>query len=200
MRVVNGLLGLMIGFAMFASSGNAAVVLSFGAPQTFAANSGIQSINVFANSTLGAGESAISMGADFALSGTAIFNAPNAGTFGGVGFIGNGNIVAGSSSFDRDTINTGLLSIIFNNPQTVGAGPLPLATLLVDTTGLAAGPYTISVSNGFFGLGSIADTTGTFNISAAAVPEPGSMISAGLGLVGLLYGRRRFKKSAVANS
>ena len=83
------------------------------AAPTFSANSGIQSINVFANSSNVIGETGVVLGADFTLGGGAVFNSPNAGTFGGTGFIGNGNLDAtpGASTFDRDNQMTASPSI-----------------------------------------------------------------------------------------
>jgi hypothetical protein len=199
MRVVGIFLSFVVCCTLFTSVSGAAVILSFGAPQTFASNSGIQSINVFANSTIGAGESASSIGADFDLSGVAIFNTPNAGTFGGVGFLGNGNIITGSSSFDRDPglSNTGYLNINFSAPQTVSSAATPLATLLVDTTGLASGTYSINATNGFFGLGTISNATGSFTI--AAIPEPTSMALLSLAIGGVV-GRRLLRRRSVSST
>ena len=106
----------------------------------------------------------------------AVFNTPNAGTFGGLGFLGNGNIALGGSSFDRDPglANTGYLNINFNASQNVST-LTPLATLLVNTTGLADGNYSITSTSGFFGLNKIADASGSFSI-VTAVPEPSSML------------------------
>jgi len=198
MKIVSGILGLVIACGMFASTGNAAVTLTFGAAPTFVADSGIQSINVFANSSLVAGEASVVLGADFTLGGGALFNSPNAGTFGGPGFIGNGNLdpTPGASTFDRDTtpafFNTGYLNINFNSAQTVTNSSTPLATLLVNTNGLTQGNYTISVTSGFFGAGTIADTSSSFNITA--VPEPGTILTVGLCAVGFWYRQRRAKK------
>ena len=204
MRVVASLFSLAVCLAVFTSSASAAVIFTFGAPQTFNTDSGVQSINVFANSTLGAGESAVSIGGDFVLGGAARFNSPNAGTFGGAGFLGNGNIALGGSSFDRDTNagfeNTGYLNINFNAAQQVGNAPTPLATLLVNTNGLAAGNYAITVTNGFFGLGTIADASSSFNIQVTAVPEPTSIALLGVAIGGVFGGRiLRKRKAARAN-
>ena len=200
MRVVANFLGLAVCLAVFTSSAGAAVILTFETGRTFTADSGIQAINVFANSNAG-GESAVSIGADFTLGGAAVFNTPNAGTFGGAGFLGNGNIALGGSSFDRDTNagfeNTGYLNINFNAAQQVGAAPTPLATLLVNTAGLAAGNYSINATNGFFGLGTIADATGSFTIQVSGVPEPTSIALLGVAIGGV-FGRRMLRKKKVA--
>jgi len=200
MRLVSSLLSLALCWAVFTSSANATVILSFGNPETFVSGSGIRSINVFANSTLGAGESAISIGADFVLGGGAVFNAPNAGTFGGAGFLGAGNIQP-ASSFGRDPaqafFNTGYLNMIFVSNQNVPSAQTPLATLLVNTNGLAVGNYSITSTNGFFGLGNIADTSSSFNITA--VPEPTSIALLGVGIGGFLTRRvLRRRKAARA--
>jgi hypothetical protein len=196
MKLVSTILGVLMTLSMFISTGNAAILISFGAAPTFFANSGVQSIDVFANSTLVDGEVGAVLGADFTLGGGAVFNSPNAGTFGGPGFIGNDNINSVASTFDRDTIpalaNTGYLNITFTNfAQTITNTPARLATLLVDTSGLASGNYSISVSEGFFGGGFIADTSSSFNITA--VPEPGSIWALGICLAGLVYRQRRSK-------
>jgi len=204
MKIVSGVLGMVIACGLFASTGNAAVSITFNAAPTFSANSGIQSINVFANSSNVMGETGVVLGADFTLGGGAVFNSPNAGTFGGTGFIGNGNLDAtpGASTFDRDTtpafFNTGYLNINFAANQTIANASAPLATLLVNTNSLTAGNYTISVTNGFFGAGLIANASSSFNISAVAVPEPGTMLASGLCVAGLWYRQRRAKKLAVA--
>jgi hypothetical protein len=198
---ISGLLGLVIACEMFVSLGSAAIIISFGAPPSFQTNSGIQSIPVFANSTLVGGEVGVGIAADFALGGGALFNTPNAGTFGDPGFIGNGNINFGASSFDRDTtpgsFNIGSLNLTFQNfAGSIPNTPTPLATLLVNTANLALANYPISVTNGFFGIGSIANASGSFSITA--VPEPSSILLCGLGVAGLWYQRRRSRMTVSA--
>jgi len=202
MRVVSSLLSLALCWAVFTSSAGAAIIFTFGAPQTFVTDSGIRSINVFANSTLAAGESTgITIGADFVLGGGAIFNGPNAGTFGGATFLGTGNIIGGGASgFIRGepgNLNVGSLSIVFVNPQNIFPDQTPLATLLVDTTGLAAGNYTINTTLGFTQFGGIANAASSFNITA--IPEPTSMALIGLAIGGI-FGRRVFSKRKAARA
>lgn len=216
MRAVIGFLSIAICWAALNASATAAIVLSFGAPQTFNADSGVQQITVFASSTLGGGENIPTIGADFFLSrgtgtGTPVFNAPNAGLFGGtivggpdngLARLGDGNIntTANASSFDRDTVDpsVGTLNLTFQNlNQAVTSAPTPLATLLINTNGLGTGSFNISAENGFFGANSIPTVSGTFNITA--VPEPTSIalltVAIG-GVFGRKVLRRRTKKSA----
>ena len=202
MRVVSSLLSLALCWAVFTSSAGAAIIFTFGAPQTFVTNSGIRSINVFANSTLAAGESTgITIGADFVLGGGAIFNGPNAGTFGGATFLGTGNIIGITSTFNRDdeggNLNVGNLNMVFVNPQNIFPDQTPLATLLVDTTGLAVGNYTINTTLGFTQFGGIANAASSFNITA--IPEPTSMALIGLAIGGI-FGRRVFSKRKAARA
>jgi hypothetical protein len=175
----------------------AALVISFGAPQTFSTNSGIQPLTVFVNSTESGGETEPAIGADFTLSGGAVFNSPSAGNYGASGFVGFGNINSVASSFDRDTNpgleNVGYLNINFaNSAGNVPDAITPLATLLINTNGLATGTYSISATSGFFGLDSIPDAVGSFNITA--VPEPSSMIAAMFGLSFISAGTRRLRR------
>ena len=203
MRIVSSLLSLALCWAVFTSSAGAAIIFTFGAPQTFVTDSGIRSINVFANSTLAAGESTgITIGADFVLGGGAIFNGPNAGTFGGASFLGAGNIIGGiTSTFNRDdsagNLNVGNLNIVFVNSQNVFSGQTPLATLLVDTTGLAAGNYTINTTFGFTQFGGIANAASSFNVTA--IPEPTSMALIGVAIGGV-FGRRVLRKRKAARA
>jgi len=196
MKLVSSVLGLVVAFGMFASLGNAALILSFENPTTFIPNGGIQSINVFARSSLPAGESVSTLGADFTLGGGAVFNTPNAGTFGGAGFTGFGNINPGASSFDRETAvgsaNVGYLNITFQNfAQQFTNTPTPFATLLVNPLSLQS--FSISATNVFAGANSLA----TVSIVATAVPEPTTLaMVAVIGLVGIAH--RRFRKTAIA--
>ena len=195
MKSVYSVLSVVIAFGMFASSGNAALVLSFENP-TFILNGGIQSINVFARSSLPAGELVSTIGADFTLGGGAVFNTPNAGTFGGFGFTGSGNINPGASSFDRETAvgseNVGYLNITFQNfAQQFTNTPTPFATLLVNPLSLQS--FSISATNAFAGLDSLANAS----VMATAVPEPTTLaMVAVIGLVGIAH--RRFRKTAIA--
>ncbi len=228
MKTVNNLLAVLITFSFLAATGNAALTLTFSPPKTFTANSGIQSIDVFVISSVAAGESRISIGGDFTLGNVgasqAVFNAPNAGTFGAVGFLGNGNILSQASSFNRDlglanvatlNINFGTLEQAFDEfgvpildgqgnptfdlvpaPQRVPNTITPLATLLINTSGLALGSYPISYTAGFFGGNTIANASSSFNI--AAVPEPSSILLFGLCSAGIYYRRRRSSMATAA--
>jgi hypothetical protein len=179
-----------------ASQAQAALVLSFGTTQTFDTNSGIQPITVYVNSTQAGGESAAAIGVDFTLGGGAVFNSPNAGNYGDADFVGFGNINVGSS-FDRDTNpgfeNVGYLNINFTNAAgNIPEALTPLATLLINTNGLATGTYSLSATNGFFGLGTFPDALGSFNVTA--VPEPSSLIAAAFGLSVLSTGSRKLRR------
>jgi len=202
MRLTWVVFGFIVACGMVVSTANAAVVITFGPVPTFVTNTGIRSIDVFANSTLPGGQVGAVLGADFVLGNGAIFDSPNAGSFGGPGFIGNGNINPVASSFERDPnpvfSNVGYLNITFQNfAQTVTDTPTPLATLLVDTTGLAAGSYSVNVINGFFGAANIADVSSSFNVTA--VPEPSSLALLGLASCGALVKyRKRLGKKAIA--
>lgn len=199
MKSVYSVLSLVVAFGMFASSGNAALILSFENPTTFIPNGGIQSINVFARSSLPAGESVSTIGADFTLGGGAVFNTPNAGTFGGAGFTGFGNINPGGSSFDRETAvgsaNVGYLSITFQNfAQQFTNTPTPFATLLVNPLSLQS--FSISATNVFAG----ADSLGNASIVATAVPEPTTLAMLAIvgvaGMARIAMRRRRVKSLA----
>lgn len=195
MKFIGGIFGLLAGFVMFASSANAAIVLSVASPVAPVTAGTLLNVNVFA---LGdAADTGIVSTADFALSG-GIFTSPNAGTFGLAGMIGNGNINAAGSSFTRDPGNNSLanLSIEFNVSQLFPAANQLFATLAIDTTGLADGTYNINITNADLDGNIGTFSGGTFTINA--VPEPTSILTAGVGLVGLWYGRRRMKKKAIA--
>lgn len=210
MRAVTSFLSVALCWAIFSAPAGAAILFSFGAPRTFEADTGIQQITVFANSTIGAGENIPTIGADFFLTagsgtGTPVFNAPNAGLFGGtisggpengLTRLGDGNIntTANASSFDRDTVDpsVGTLNLTFQNlNQTVSNAPTPLATLLINTAGLGAGTFNISVQNGFAGANNIPIANGQFIITA--VPEPTSMALLGV-VIGGVAGRRFFRR------
>ena len=198
MKSVYSVLSVVIAFGMFASSGNAALVLSFENP-TFIPNGGIQSINVFARSSLPAGELVSTIGADFELGGGAVFNTPNAGVFGGAGLTGFGNINLGASSFDRETAvgsaNFGYLSIAFQNfAQPFTNTPTPFATLLVNPLSLQS--FSISATNVFAGANSLANAS----IVATAVPEPTTLAMVAIvgvaGIARIAMRRRRLKNLA----
>ena len=195
MKFIGGVLGLLAGFVMFASSANAAIVLSVVSPGAPVTAGTLLNVNVLALGN--AADSGIVTTADFSLSG-GIFTGPNAGTFGLTGMIGNGNINAAGSSFLRDPGNSSLanLSIEFNTSQLFPAGDQLFATLAIDTTGLAGGTYNINITNADLDGNPGTFSGGTFTITA--VPEPTSILTAGFGLVGLWYGRRRMKKKAIA--
>ncbi len=193
-----GVLGSVLLNAMFSSIASAAITFSFGpsSQQTFYANSGIQPVIMYANSSLLPGENASGFGSDLLLASPAKFNSPNAGTFGETGYVGNGNVLTGSSSFDRDTNpgseNIGYLNFTFQNLNgNIPNALTPLAKLLIDTTGLADGTYAISATNNSFGLANLADASGSFVI-LTAVPEPTSLLAGTtLGFFGVMYRRRR---------
>lgn len=183
------ILGLLLGLAVICSNANAAIIMTIGSG---AGNLGAGpiSIDVFARSTAG-NESALAFVTDFQLATQGKFGAP-VGTFGLAGFLGAGNINGANSSLGLDpadaTNRTANFSLDFTANQLFGAADQRIATLNIDTTGVAAGTYAI---NGIgFDTGSGGAHTvfnGSFTISA--VPEPTSIALLSV-VVGGVFGRR----------
>ena len=192
MKSFEGVLGLFLACVLFASAGKADFILTIASGSVFQANTGIQSVDVFAQSNTSA--TGFSMTAGFSLSGGAVFDSPNAGTFGGVGFIGESNINNATSFLQRNTVDpsNAALSIDFVGLQTAPATNTRIATLRIDTTNLAVANYTININSTFFGVNPGTAVNGSFAITA--VPEPGSLLTVALGLGGAWLGRRRLKK------
>lgn len=193
MKSFEGVLGLFLAGVLFASAGKADFILTIASGSVFQANTGIQSVDVFAKSNTSA--TGNSMSADFSLGGGAQF-ASTPGTFGGVGFVGAGNIMTGpgSSIFSRvpgDPSNA-LLGIEFISLQTAPATNTRIATLSIDTANLAVGDYAININSTFFGGNPGTVVNGSFAITA--VPEPASLLTVALTLGGAWLGRRRLKK------
>jgi hypothetical protein len=155
---------------------------------SFASGSGTRSVDVVARSD--AADSGLTTTVDFALGGGAKFDTPNAGTFGGTGFLGEGNIVSSGSSFLRDPLNASVsnLSIEFTNPQLIPSTNTRLATLSIDITGLAVGTYAINITGVDLGGNPGTFNSGSFQITA--VPEPSSLLAVGIGLGGLWIRRK----------
>ena len=193
------ILGLLLGFAVICSNANPAIIMTIGSG-TFTAGAGPISIYVFERSTAG-NESALAFIADFQLATSGTFSNPP-GTFGGLGFLGAGNINGATSSLTIDaadlTNRTANLSLDFVNNQLVGGTDQRIATLSINTTGVAAGTYNILGLNFDTGSGGAHQVNnGSFTITA--VPEPTSiaLLSAVVcGLVGRRAMRRRKGKSA----
>jgi hypothetical protein len=221
MKTVYYLLAVVISCSFLTASGNAALTLTFSPPKTFFTNSGIQPIEVFVISSVATGEARAQIGGDFTLGNVgasqAVFNSPNAGTFGGVGFLGNGNILSQASAFTPDLVLANVASLNINfgtveqafdefgdpildgqgNPtfemvpaaQRVPNTTTALATLLINTNGLAVGSYSINFTAGFFGSNTIANASSSFNITA--VPEPSSFLLLAICSAGIYYRHRR---------
>lgn len=178
------ILGMVLALVAFASQANADVILSIGSG-TFAADSGLQTINIFARSTTA--ESTDFLVADFRIE-AGTLGTP-AGTFGGAGFIGAGNL-QGTSSFLRDAGDSrvGNLSLDFTALQALPTVDGLLATLSINTAGLAAGTYTIVGENFATLAGNNNVSNGSFTI-ITAVPEPTSMALLGIAAGGLAVRR-----------
>ena len=195
MKSFVGVLGLLLASVLLASSGKADFILSIASGSEFQANSGIQSVDVFALSNTAA--TGLSMTADFSLGGGAVFDSPNAGTFGGAGFIGESNINIGSSFLLRNNLggdpSNAALSIEFIGLQTAPATNTRIATLSINTANLAVGNYAININRTNFGISTGTFTNGSFAITS--VPEPGSLLTVALGFGGAWIGRRRLRRS-----
>lgn len=178
---------------LFASSANAAIVLSINSPVAPVLAGDTLNVQVFVRGD--AGDNGIALTADFGLSG-GFFNSP-AGLFGQPGMVGAGNIFAPGSSFNRDVNDFSLayLSIDFLDTQFLPVADSLLAVLSINTTGLAAGTYDINVINADLNGNIGTFSGGSFTV---AVPEPTSMLTVGLGMAGLWYGRRRMKSKVSA--
>ncbi len=184
------ILGLLLGLAVICSNANAAILLSIGNNGnggSFAAGSGPISVDVFVRST--AAESSQGLEVSFNLLNGGAFS-PVPGAF-NAGFFGAGNITAAGSSFVRSNATTSVLSIEFTASQLFPAADARIATLSIDTTGLAAGTYGISTT-GFFTEAFVNTAPGgTFSI-VSAVPEPTSIALLGV-VIGGVFGRRVLK-------
>jgi hypothetical protein len=193
------ILGLLLGLVVICSNASAEIIMTIGSG-TFNAGAGPVSIDVFARSTAG-NESALAFIADFRLATQGKFANPP-GTFGGLGFIGAGNINGPSSSFTIDpadsTNRTANLSLDFVSNQLFGSTDQRIATLSIDTTGVAAGTYNVLGLNFDTGSGGAHRVNnGSFTITA--VPEPTSIALLSVvvgGLLGSRAMRRRMRKSA----
>lgn len=171
----------------------------------FGANSGVQHLDVSIYSdnspVLGNG---LSLVIDFSLDGGAVFDTPNAGTFGGVNFLGNGNINftplnigdPPPSSF-LSAGSSGFLSIEFNSSQAMPTVSTLFARLNIDTTGLAVGTYGVNVDNVDFGLFNQSGTVQIGSFQITAVPEPNSIaLLATAGAMGAWVRKRRLAKKS----
>ncbi|MCY2977367.1 MAG: PEP-CTERM sorting domain-containing protein [Planctomycetota bacterium] len=193
------ILGLLLGLAVICSNANAEIIMTIGSG-TISSGAGPISIDVFARSTAGT-ESAFAFIADFRLATQGKFSNPP-GTFGGLGFLGAGNINGPSSSFTIDaadsTNRTANLSLDFVSSQLFGSTDQRIATLSIDTTGVGAGTYNILGLNFDTGSGGAHRVNnGSFTVSA--VPEPTSIALLSVVAVGVLGRkvlRRRKGKSA----
>ncbi len=173
---MKSLFGFLVCLAL-CSVTQADIILTIGSG-TFAQNSGIQSIDVFARSN--DTNSLVGLTAFFELEG-GIFEVPP-GAFGQPGMIGSGNINAIGSNFQRepaDPMQAGL-SIEFLSPQLFPPTDTLLARLDFDVNGLTPGTYEIRFLNAFANGDPISTsnlTNGGFTISSgAAVPEPGHAV------------------------
>ncbi|TWU58698.1 hypothetical protein Poly51_14770 [Rubripirellula tenax] len=197
MKILSFGLGLLIAGSMLVSTASAAVVIS--APASgpiFEQDSGIQSVDVFARWN-GIGDPAgIALTVDFSLGNGATFDTPSAGIFDRSGLIGNGNIISAGSSFNRDTTNPGVayLSIEYDLPQTFPTDDALLTTLSINTNGLAPGTYAVNIDDAQLDGNLGVFTGGSFQIVAAAVPEPGSFVALAAAGVALWVRRRRKAK------
>lgn len=187
------LLGLLLGLAVVCSNANAAIILSIAQNAgPFGLGAGPISIDVFARTDgLAGGNTSDVVIADFGLNQGQF--SPVAGTIGGAGFLGEGNL-QGTSFLGRDpadaTNRTVNLSLDFTNPQLFPGADQRIATLNIDTTGLGAGTYNVFIVPG--SLATQGGTTsqgvnGSFIISA--VPEPTSIALLSV-VVGGVFGRR----------
>lgn len=197
------ILGLLLGLAVICSNANAAIIMTISTGSTFNVGAGPISIDVFAKTDgLAGGNTSDVVIADFGLT-QGSFSAV-AGTFGEAGFLGAGNF-QGTSFLGRDpadaTNRTVNLSLDFTNPQLFPSSDQRLATLNIDTTGLAAGTYNVFVVPG--SLATQGGTTSSFSNGSftliSAVPEPTSIALLSVvvgGVLGRKVLRRRKDKSA----
>jgi hypothetical protein len=173
----------------------AAVVLTFQNGASFVEGSGVQSMNILAQSN--ANDLPTSIVADIAIQGATFTAMP--GTFGLPGFIGEGNLDMLGSTFIRDMNNPRIAypSLEFINPQLVPSSPQPLARFSFDISGLAPGFYSLTFSgvSASDGLVPASGINGGFQITA--VPEPSSVLLMGSSL-GLCFARRRRSLSSNA--
>lgn len=191
MKITNVVIGSLIGALVLSPSADAALVLVVQSPVSdFSTNTGIQYINVFASGDGMGSDSGLSLIADFSLPVGVSFESPIAGIYGDLGYIGNGNLFTGGSSFLRDPSNANLanLSIEFTATQSFSPSGQLLAKIAINTDGLAAGTYEINID--YSDLEGVAGTnTGaTFNV----IPEPGSLtLIAAFGVLGIWVRKRR---------
>ena len=192
MKSFDGVLGLFLASVLLASAGKADFILSIASGSAFQANSGIQSVDVFARSNTSA--TGNTMAADFSLGGGAQF-ATTPGVFGEAGFVGAGNIDGMNSVFQVNPVDSSnaVLGIEFVSLQTAPATNTRIARLSINTANLAVGNYAININGTFFGGNAGTFTNGSFAITS--VPEPGSLLTVALGFGGAWIGRRRLRRS-----
>lgn len=204
---------------VFCSNANGAIIVSFGGPVTVAAGGGIGSIDVFVSSTTGADNLDL-FSAEFLL--TPVGGAPIGGLQFGTQL--EAQLVDGTYVHAGNSAGSPIGTVSGGNNETYIGGDstadflgttLPLSPLnrllfrldLTTTTALAGDQYTITLVNDvntffldetFTGLTidpqSFANS-GTINISAAAVPEPGSVILLTTIFGGCAWRSRRRKTS-----
>ena len=165
---------------------------------TFAQNSGIQSFQLFGQSAPGDSPTQFLLSTVTIDSGTpglgvftapisyaSNFNAPNVNALGSTGVL------------EPTDARTAYLSLDFTSPQLFPTGsPGVFGTFSFDVTGLDPGFYGILLSAAESEI-PVVTTNGGFTITGiSAVPEPTSIVTASsLGLVGVLFRRRRAKVS-----
>jgi hypothetical protein len=182
--------------ALFAfSTASRADIIATVDNETFAQNSGVQTVNVVFRST-NTTDTLFSFSTDFSLEAGIFDTTP--GTFGNPGDYGEGNIDEASEFLrDPEDLQSAVLTLEFNSAETMPIADATIARLAIDTTGVGPGTYAINIFNPFTQDGDGVDIPstavgGSFTISA--VPEPTSLAVLSIGCIGSVLTRRRHRR------